>query len=94
MLLFQYGIFDWGQGERFELDLTRQFINKDNDISQLKSTICFEASRKLSSISEMSAWCSGTCELDSFIQTIERSPGYINCRALVPKTIEVEYYYV
>ena len=26
MLLFQYGVFDWGQGERFELDLTRQFI--------------------------------------------------------------------
>jgi hypothetical protein len=26
MLLYQFGVYDWGKGEHFEIDITRQFI--------------------------------------------------------------------
>src|SRR5581483_8998030 len=43
MLLFRYGVFDWGSGESFEIDLTRQFIVSDriddDAISQLRCTV-------------------------------------------------------
>ena len=49
-LLFQYGAYDWGAGLRFEVDLTRQFIevernDDDNVISQFHLT-CFYTSRR------------------------------------------------
>ena len=31
MLLFQFGTHDWGDGESFEFDLTRQFIIDGDD---------------------------------------------------------------
>ena len=31
MLLFQWGIYDWGQGESFEYNITRQLIIQDDE---------------------------------------------------------------
>jgi hypothetical protein len=31
MLLFQWGTFDWGQGEHFELNITRKFIESASE---------------------------------------------------------------
>lgn len=46
MLLFQWGTYDWGSGRRFELSITRQFIENDQQddcaISQLSLTFKFE----------------------------------------------------
>jgi hypothetical protein len=40
MLLFQFGTYDWGFGENFKFDLTRQFIvadKQDDDAVDLRS---------------------------------------------------------
>ena len=91
MLLYQYGIYDWGQGEKFELDLTRQFMSSDGEVSQLKSTLFFEPTSELRSIPEKIEWCSSPSELDEFIQSIQCSNGYIACRSENPTSIVVEY---
>ena len=41
MLLYQWGAYDWGEGESFEFDITRQLIlgtGEDEDIFQLSLT--------------------------------------------------------
>jgi len=45
MLLFQWGIYDWGDGKHFEINMTRQFIESaaedDDAISQLQLVFRF-----------------------------------------------------
>src|SRR5678815_803153 len=44
MLLFQWGTYDWGKGQHFELDITRQLVpgpGEDEDIWQLQLTFRF-----------------------------------------------------
>ena len=61
MLLFQWGTYDWGEGERFELDLTRQVILPDEEdddaIWQLHLTYRFPTSPKLASLESGNRWC-------------------------------------
>jgi hypothetical protein len=45
MLLYQWGTYDWGEGESFEFDITRQLIlgtGEDEDIFQLSLTFKFQ----------------------------------------------------
>ncbi len=46
MLLFEWGTYDWGQGENFQVGITRQFVETDQEdddaISQLSVTYRFE----------------------------------------------------
>ena len=47
-LLFQWGIFDWGEGEHFEIDVTRQLAPDNRDeIQHLHTTLLFEISNEL-----------------------------------------------
>src|SRR5438874_3186994 len=43
MLLYQWGCYDWSDGESFELNITRQLIEggEDEDIRQLSLTFRF-----------------------------------------------------
>src|SRR5215207_8394154 len=50
-LLYQWGCYGWGVGEHFELDITRQFVERmkvegedEEVISQLKMTFFYPAS--------------------------------------------------
>src|SRR5262245_54775822 len=50
MLLYQWGCYDWGQGESFEFNITRQFIAataEDEDIRQLSLKFKFKTSEPL-----------------------------------------------
>ena len=38
MLLFQYGVYDWGEGKNLEIDFVRQLI-KNDDFIQIHITI-------------------------------------------------------
>jgi hypothetical protein len=81
MLLFQYGCYDWGDGEMFELDLTRQFIivdeEDDDAISQLHFTAYFKIGGDLRAIGSHDRWCKGHGEIDEFRCEILNSPAFI-----------------
>src|SRR5260370_27897402 len=50
MLLYQWGCYDWGQGETFEFNITRQFMDgagEEEDIRQLSLTFKFKPSESL-----------------------------------------------
>jgi hypothetical protein len=61
MLLYQWGTFDQGDGEFFELDITRQFIledgSDDENIWQLSLTFKFTPTDELRSLESGNQWC-------------------------------------
>jgi len=73
MLLFQWGTYDWGSGEMFEVDITRQLIRgsgEDDDIWQLHLTYRFAPSDALLAIGKGDRWCARpdeTAALDLFM---------------------------
>ena len=68
MLLFQWGTHDWGSGDHFELNITRQFIEQefedDGAISQLSLTFKFKPTPALQGLGSGSRWCSGLTEVE------------------------------
>jgi len=79
MLLFQYGVYDWGQGPFFQVDLTRQFVVDDDgedEISQLHCTTYFAATDALRAIPALTAWCQSPAGLPAFRQRVVGSDGY------------------
>lgn len=95
MLLYQWGVFDWGKGANFEFDITRQFISAglfgDDGISQLRCTALFTPTPALRSISVSNRWCKSITEFDSFAAFIRESPAYLAARSLSPARVEVSW---
>ncbi len=78
MLLYQWGVYDWGKGSRFELDLTRQFVaggGEDEDIWQLHLTFRFEPANDLQAVGEGNRWCQSPAELETFAGFITSHPA-------------------
>lgn len=77
MLLYQWGTYDWGEGERFELNLTRQLICRDggdDDLWQLALTYRYELPDEFEGLEEgASEWCAHPDELPELREFIERS---------------------
>ncbi len=94
MLLFQHGVFDWGVGEYFELDLTRQVIQGVDKIIQIRSTFYFEPNEQLRAIGSETHWCRSLKELDDFVAQIQGSEAYIACRKMRPSDIKVELHHI
>jgi len=55
MLLFQYGVYDWGNGKNLEIDFVRQLI-KDEDIIQIHITLTIPFEEKFSTIESYEEW--------------------------------------
>jgi hypothetical protein len=95
MLLFQWGVFNWGRGEFFELDLTRQFIVADevddDAISQLSCTAYFLPTPTLRSMPRSNRWCESPAEVGAFADFIHSSDAYRAVSALSPVRIEVDW---
>lgn len=76
MLLFQYGCYDWvdGKGERFEVDLVRQFIAADRaeTISQLHVTLYFAPDPALRRLGSNERWCENPADLAAFREAVLR----------------------
>lgn len=82
-LLFQWGAYDWGEGEFFELDLTRQFTiggeADDDNIWQLSLKFKYRPDDELRQVESGNRWC-GTSALkgvEYFKQWIQKSPGFL-----------------
>lgn len=79
MLLFQYGIYDWGSGPFFEIDLTRQFVELERDddenvFSQFHLTCHFVADQELTALGKGSRWCTDVSGLDQFALWVDLHP--------------------
>lgn len=95
MLLFQYGVYDWGDGECFEVDLTRQFIIEgeegDDAISQLRCTTFYSATSDLKALGCSDFWCSARHELDGFAARIFSCPALRAALPLMPIRREIRW---
>jgi hypothetical protein len=95
MLLFQWGVFDWGRGERFEFDITRQFISAgrsgDEAISQLRCIAYFAPTADLRSIPKANRWCESVANLDSFGAFIRNSDAYGAVSLLKPNLVSLQW---
>lgn len=94
MLLFQWGIYDCGDGELFELDVTRQLSgNAEDEIEHCHCTLFFKSNAILSELGEGNIWCQSLQHLKSFESIITQHPAFISTKSseLVKTEIEVEY---
>lgn len=76
MLLFQYGVYDWGNGKNLEIDFCRQLI-KGDDIIQIHITLKIPFEEKLSSIESYEEWYNSSrseLTLDSWQDKIQKMP--------------------
>ncbi len=80
MLLFQWGTYDWGEGEHFELDLTRQFVfgdGEDEDIWQFHVTFRYAPSEQFGELGSGDRWCKSLEELPDFTRFIRGHPATV-----------------
>ena len=94
MLLFQWGIYDWQHGPRFEINLTRQVIYPDEDdqeIWQLSLTYGFEPSGGFAQLSSGEAWCDSRDAVRSFREEIVASPAFVACEGQAPLSVELRW---
>jgi hypothetical protein len=84
MLLFQFGVHDWGQGEYFEFDITRQFVldgeEGDDAISQPCCTLIYDPTPDLRSVGGGNRWCQSRDGLEAFKTFILASDAYMFAR--------------
>ncbi len=76
MLLFQYGVYDWGDGKNLEIDFCRQLI-KNEDIIQIHITVKIPYDEKFSSIEPYEEWYNSSGSeftLDSWQEKIQGMP--------------------
>jgi hypothetical protein len=73
MFLFQWGVYDWhdGNGERFEIDVTRQFVinapSGDYDhMEQLHCTFYYDADAQLRQFASGDDWLDNVGHAESF----------------------------
>jgi hypothetical protein len=83
MLLFQWGTYDWGEGEHFQLDLTRQLIvsdeAEDEDIWQLSLTFLFDPVDDLRALGAGNEWCQSPHALEQFRARVCGSTAFVVC---------------
>jgi hypothetical protein len=90
MLLCQWGTYDWGQGARFEFDITRQLFRDgadDDDIWQLSLTFVFPPNE----IASGDRWCSTPDELDDFAEFVRAHAAYVAACQSRPARVELDF---
>lgn len=81
MLLFQCGVYDWGEGRNFEVDFVRQFIinheNGDYDhMEQLHFTFYYPPEDAGMSKIEFNIWNNDCSDLAAFRERVEEAEGF------------------
>jgi hypothetical protein len=96
-LLAQYGTYDWGEGEHFELDMVRQFAFDDDGgqyshMTQLHCTFLFRPTHDVRALGADNLWSFGLTR-DEFFARALALPGFrgIADTEEVPLALVVEY---
>ena len=98
MLLFQWGVYDWGSGPSFQFDLTRQFIKigpdpqgDDDEMSQLSLTLHFAPTDALRELGIGNQWCPNPEAVAEFEQFVTASAAYRAVTAAPPNLVELRW---
>jgi hypothetical protein len=95
MLLYQWGTYDWGEGEFFDLNITRQLClndsGEDDDIWQLQLTFKFNPTPLLRSMQQGNRWCNDLDGLEDFEKFIRSSAPFQTTATLTPARVELRY---
>lgn len=95
MLLFQWGVYNWGQGEHFEFGITRQLVSADGEdddaISQLRFTAYFEPLPALRALPASNRWCESLADLPAFSVFVRDSAAFRSVQSLKPLKVSVEW---
>lgn len=79
MLVYQWGCWNWGSGESFEFNITRQFMDAsgaDEGILRLSLTFKFKPSDALRKLADGNRWCHSPHVIGDFQAFIESSAAY------------------
>ncbi len=93
-LLFQWGTYNWGKGEHFELDITRQLItggDADDDIWQLHLNFKFIPDEKLRELRKGHKWCASPKALIDFTGFIQNGEPYIATASRLDAKVDLNY---
>ena len=102
MLLFEWGIYDWGNGEFFEYSITRQFIFpitcvddedewEDDAIYQLKLNFLFEPTEILRKVESGSVWCERPAQIADFKVEIKENKASEIANSIKPAKVEISF---
>ncbi len=78
MVLFQFGVFDFGTGPSFQYDLTRQLVvpgSADDGIWQLSATVHYPVSVSAEDLGRGSRWCPDPAEAAEFKRFLLNHPA-------------------
>ena len=91
-LLWQWGVYERGQGAEFTFDLTRQFISSGADGAMFQLSLCayYAASPQLSGVGTGNEWCFDPGEATTFERKIRASPQYEMSVALTPLRVRAQ----
>ncbi len=85
MLLFQYGTYDWdGKGAAFDLDLTRQVPNpEEEEFFQLRLTLRYRPG-DIGDLKSFNLWSINSPSLTEWVSSIKQSEGYVRASNAIP----------
>jgi hypothetical protein len=93
MLLFQWGIYDWGNGPAFEVSIVRQLAvadDEDEEPQQLQLVFRFPPAAGISA-GEANRWCYSPGELPEFRRFIKGTAAFKAVGNLSPESVELQY---
>jgi hypothetical protein len=95
MLLYEWGTYDWGPGEFFDLSITRQLAHdssgEDEDIWQLQLVFKFSPTDPLRALQHGSRWCHDLGELEAFERFLRASAAFQTVAAVIPGAAELRF---
>jgi hypothetical protein len=95
MLLYEWGTYNWGRGEFFDLSITRQLIHdstgEDENIWQLGLTFKFSPTPPLRALGKDNRWCHDLGELEEFERFLRASQAFQLLAAVIPTAVELRY---
>ena len=98
MVLYEWGVFDFGDGPSFQFGLTRQFVLigevGDDAIRQLRLILHYEASAEASELGRGHQWCDHPEKLDAFRTFIETSSAAAFVSDRAPTRVDLAYEHV
>ncbi len=94
MLLFEWGSYDSGNGESFNLCITRQLIfggYEDENIWQLRLIFNFPPTGEFRDLDAGDRWCASPDELPEFREFINGSDAFKAVTHKLCETVELNY---
>jgi len=93
MLLFQYGVYDWGDnlGRHFSLNVTRQFIKEDEDEPyQLGFSLIYKHG-PFKNCKAFNCWSFKFLRLEDWVDHIKNTQGYLLAKETTAKAYKLTF---